>query len=186
MSVQGKSCLINIIQNRIIVKEINHRIIAFKTWDSEEISFMDNVNLHKTPWQCRGLLICIYYNDKWDLGIIVRMSSMCVSFYLLYNLDLFHTTNEKVNHLSLNKILNHYFGDLITASLNDFSQLKCFYLNQICGHRPYGQEYNYNPVNPDNCYDSCVDGPDVLLPKSIMKQTIDIKYYPKLTSPPLC
>ena len=122
---------------------------------------------------------------KWDLGIIVRMSSLCVSFCLLQNLDLFHTTNEKVDYISLNKILNHYFGDLITASLNDFSKLTCFYLNQICGNRPYGQEYSYNPVNQDNCYDSCVDGPDVLLPKSVMKQTIDTKHYPKVTSSPL-
>ena len=48
MSVQGKSWLISIIHKRIIVKEIQDRILSSKMWDSEEIIFIDNVNLHKT------------------------------------------------------------------------------------------------------------------------------------------
>ena len=185
MSVQGKSWLISIIHKRIIVKEIQDRILSSKMWDSEEIIFIDNVNLHKTPCQCRGILFCILYNNIWHLAIMIRMSSTCVSFCLLQNLDLFHSTNEDVKDLSLNKILNHYFSDLITTSLTDFSRSTCLYLNQVCGNRPYGQGYTYNPVNQDNCYDCCVDGPDILFPKGIMQQTIDIKYYPTLTSLPL-
>ena len=102
-----------------------------------------------------------------------------VSFCLVHNFDIFQTNNEEMNDLSINKILNDYFGALITVSLNQFSNHTCLYLNQVCRNRPYDQEYTFDPVNDYQCYDSCDDDPDILLPKIIMQQTLDIQYYPK-------
>ena len=63
MSVQGKCSIVKIVDNKIVVNEINTRLLTSSNWDSYQYLFIDNVNLQKTPWDLEGVLICIIYND---------------------------------------------------------------------------------------------------------------------------
>ena len=180
MSVQGKCSIVKIVDNKIVVNEINTRLLTSSNWDSYQYLFIDNVNLQKTPLYVQGILICIMYNDMWQLAMLMQMKYSGVSFCLLEQYSIFIETKETLQELDVNQVLKNYFGVLITLSLHSFSRYTVLYLNQVRGTRPFGQEYNYNPINSDSCYDCSVDGPDVILPKFLFRQSLDLKYYPKL------
>ena len=181
MSVQEKCSIVKIVDNKIVVNEINTRQSTSSNWDSYQYLFIDNVNLQKTPLYVQGILICIMYNDHWQLAMLMQMKYSGVSFCLLEQYSIFIETKETLQELDVNQVLKNYFGVLITLSLHSFSRYTVLYLNQVSGSRPFGQEYNYNPINSDSCYDCSVDGPDVILPNFFVQTIIRFKILSKVT-----
>lgn len=182
MSVQGKCCIVKIVGNWIVVNQIDSRLFNASNWDSYEYLFIDNVNLHNTPYDLKGVLMCIKYDDIWQLGMLMKMNYNGVSFCLVKHYSLFLSNEASVQKLDINMVLGKYFGQLITLPLQSFVTYSVLYLNQVSGNRPFHQEYMYSPINSDGCYDCSVDGPDTVLPPYLLKQTLELKYYPQLPS----
>ena len=182
MSVQGKCSIVKIDDNQIVVNQIDLRLSNSSNWDSYEYLFIDNVNLQNTPYDLKGVLICIKYEDTWHLGMLMKMNYNGVSFCLVKQYSLFISNEATLQKLDMNIVLGKYFGQLITLPLQSFVTYSVLYLNQVRGSRPFSQEYNYCPINSDGCYDCSVNGPDTVLPKYLLKQTLELKYYPQLPS----
>ena len=89
MSVQGKCSIVKIEDNKIVVNEINSRLLTSSNWDSYQSLFIDNVNLQNIPWDLEGILICIKYKDMWKLGMLMKMNYRGVSFCLLHKYSIF-------------------------------------------------------------------------------------------------
>ena len=120
MSVQGNCSIIKIVDNKIVVELINYCLLSSSNWDNSEYKFIGNVNFHKTSHDLKGTLIGIKYKDRWQLGMVMKMKYSGVSFYVIENYLLFTPNKDIMQEQDINLILQRYFGELITVSLQTF------------------------------------------------------------------
>ena len=145
------------VQQVIVQTKMKERLPIEKT---TEYMFIDNVNLNKFShtYNFRGVLICIQM-DKLYLGMILHMNFHGVIICTIKDITFFEITKET----DIKTFNTDYFNPPTFFSIDLFARTDVYYLNQISGKRPYGQELEQLCFSSeDKCYNASINGPDVL------------------------
>ena len=136
---------------------------------NEHCFFIDNVNLHKLghTYNFRGVLICLK-QDIFKLAMVLLMNYKVVVIIKIKSINIF--TEQECND-NLQSLFRDYFDQPEVYSLEQFTKIKVYYLNQISGRRPFGIELeDATTPNDDNCYRASINGPDILLPLLLLQK----------------
>ena len=125
--------------------------------------FIENRNLHCLPQSCRGVLVSIEIDKAVFIGCLSYMDKKTISLYLW---------KQQMRYCDR---LNYYFPDFsmvthnqrrcfnVNETIFEQDEIKMVYLNQINGllnNRSINHEDKIDKF--DRCYESSIDGPDIL------------------------
>lgn len=109
-------------------------------------AFVENWNLHKTPQQARGMLLAIFYNGRWRIGVVVKsFSSQLVTVLLLSKLN---------EWLAFNDITENWKESFDIVVVNPLETMGRF-LQQVSGE-PFKlkkeRKHQYPFLGEDGCF----------------------------------
>ena len=106
--------------------------------------------------------------DKLYLGMILHMNFRGVLICTIKDMTFFEITKET----DVKTFNTDYFNPPTFFSIDLLARTDVYYLNQISGKRPYGQELEQLCFSSeDKCYNASINGPDVLFQDKFFRQT---------------